>query len=270
MRIPSDHNKIKKKQMKLIHTILIALSLVACRSKVDFTVPDVPPPDNQTSDLIISEIATAINTDPNAGGVRNHYVELYNGTTQTIDLSHYAIGYDAVSDATTLRDWSFTSSSNYLKLTGSLESGKCYVIASPQLDASIKRDIDWGTTSTASGDASKPLQLSGNSGIALLKQDAAGTYMLDGTAYKITDAFGSPNVARIMFAGSSSSRNNFFWSIAGESTDTRNRTIWRKGTVRDPSADWGTTKGTSATDSQWRLSADRAWDYSNVGLPSTQ
>ncbi|MDH7463132.1 lamin tail domain-containing protein [Chitinophagaceae bacterium 26-R-25] len=256
--------------MKLIYTIAIALSMVGCSSKVEFTVPEVPPPDNQTSDVIISEISTAINTDPNAGGVRNHYVELYNGTRGAIDLSHYAIGYDAVSDATTLRDWRFPDNTTYLKLTGSLESGKCYVIASTQADASIKRDISWGTTSTASGDASKPLQLSGNSGITLLKQDAAGTYMLDGTAYKIIDAFGSPNVARIMFAGSSSSRNNFFWSIAGEVLDTRNRTIWRKGTVRDPSADWATTKGTSATDSQWRLSADRAWDYSNLGLPSTQ
>ena len=244
--------------------------MVGCSSKVEFTIPEVPPPDNQTSDVIISEISTAINTDPNAGGVRNHYVELYNGTRGEIDLSHYAIGYDAVTDANTLRDWRFPDNTTYLKLTGSLESGKCYVIASTQADASIKRDISWGTTSTAAGDASKPLQLSGNSGIALLKQDAAGTYMLDGTAYKIIDAFGSPNVARVTSGGSSSSRNNFMWTIAGESSDTRNRTIWRKGTVKDPSGDWGTTKGTSATDSQWRLSGDRAWDYSNLGLPSTQ
>ncbi|MFT3827431.1 MAG: lamin tail domain-containing protein [Chitinophagaceae bacterium] len=256
--------------MKLIYTILIALSVAGCSSKIDFTIPDVPPPDNQTSDLIISEISTAINTDPNAGGVRNHYVELYNGTTSTLNLSLYAIGYKAVTDATTLTDWSFPDNTTYFKLTGSLESGKCYVIVSPQAAASLKRDTVWGTTSSANADASKPLQLSGNSGIALLKQDAAGTYMLGSTAYKIIDAFGSPNVARVVSGGSNSARNNFMWTIAGETSDTRNRTIWRKGTVKDPSANWGTTKGTSATDSEWRLSGDRAWDYSNLGLPSTQ
>jgi hypothetical protein len=255
--------------MKLLYTTAIALLMFGCTSKVDFTIPEVPPPDNQTSDLIISEISTAINTDPNAGGVRNHYVELYNGTSSTLDLSQYAIGYQAVSDENTLSDWSFPTDATYFKLAGSLESGKCYVIASPQADAAtIKRDTVWGTTSSSNADASKPLQLSGNSAIALLKQDASGSYMLNGVPYKITDAFGSPNVARVVSGGSSSSRNNFMWTIAGETSDTRNRTIWRKGTVTDPNPDWGVTKGTSATDSEWKLSGDRAWDYSNLGLPS--
>jgi hypothetical protein len=254
--------------MKLIYIIAVTILMVGCDSKIDFTIPEVPPPDNETSDLIISEVSTAINTDPAAGGVRNHYVELYNGTRNALDLSQYAIGYQAVSDENTLSDWSFPSDATYFKLSGSLESGKCYIIASPQADANfIKRDTVWGTTSSSSDDASKPLQLSGNSAIALLKQDAAGTYTLGSALYKITDAFGSPKVARVVSGGSNSSRNNYMWTIAGETSDTRNRTIWRKGTVMDPNPDWGATKGTSATDSEWKLSGDRAWDYSNLGLP---
>lgn len=256
--------------MKALKILAITLLIAACDSNIDFTGPAPEPPSpDQGKDLIISEIATFINTDAAAGGVRNHYVELYNGTGGTVDLSKYAIGYQAALDENTLTDWSFASSANYLLLTGSLEKGKCYVIASPQANANaVKRDIDWGTTSSANADASKPLQLSGNSGIALLKKDTAGTYIVNGVSYTIIDAFGSPNVARVTSGGSSSSRNNFMWTIAGETKDTRNRTIWRKGTVKDPNPDWATGKGTSASNSEWTISGDRAWDYSNLGLRS--
>jgi hypothetical protein len=254
---------------RIILMLLFSISLmVGCTSKIDFTIPQTPPSANYTNDLIISEISTAINTDPNAGGVRNHYVELFNGTTATLDLSQYAIGYQASLDASTLVDWSFPTSATYLQLTGSLDTGKCYVIASPQADKTfVPSNITWGTTSTASADASIPLQLSGNSAIALLKKDPAGTYSLGGQPYKVIDAFGSPNVARVLFAGSSSSRNNFMWTIAGEVNDTRNRTFWRKNTVHVANPNWAVSKGTNATDSEWILSGDRAWDYSNIGKP---
>lgn len=256
--------------MKALKILAIALLMAGCDSNIDFSGPAPEPPSpDEGKDLLITEIATFINTDGNAGGVRNHYVELYNGTGSTADLSKYAIGYQATTDESTLTDWSFSSSANYLLLTGSLEKGKCYVIASPQANATaVKRDIDWGTTSSSNADASKPLQLSGNSGIALLKKDATGKYTVNGESYTIIDAFGSPNVARVTSGGSSSSRNNFMWTIAGETKDTRNRTIWRKGTVKDPNPDWATTKGTSVSNSEWSISGDRAWDYTNLGLRS--
>ena len=63
---------------------------------------------------------------------------------------------------------------------------KAYVIASPVANTTaVKSDITWGTSSTANADASKPLQLSGNSGIALLKKDASGTHTLNAEKYKI-------------------------------------------------------------------------------------
>ena len=239
-----------------------------CSSKVEFTVAPKPPAYTETSELIISEISTGINTDGNAGGVRNHYVELYNGTLENLDLSQYAVGYQPTFDESTLVDWSFPTDATYLKLSGTLDAGKCYVIASPQADpAFVPGNITWGTTSTSASDASSPLQLSGNSGIALLKKDAGGTYILGSDTYKIIDVSGSPNVPRVTSSGSSSSRNNFIWPVAGVS-DTRNRTFWRKKTVHDPSPDWSLAMGTTADNSQWTLSDDRAWDYSNVGLPT--
>ncbi len=248
--------------------LIFTFLAVGCTSKIDFD-PPVPPAVIVTSDLLISEISTAINTDPAAGGARSHYVELYNGTVGSVDLSNYAIGYFAVSDLTTLSNFSFPTASTYLTLTGTLDKDKCYVIASPQSDPTVvKSNITWGTTSTLAANSSIPLQLSGNSGIALLKKDAAGTFNLGGTNYKIIDAFGSPLVARINSTGATSSRNNIIWSIAGEVADTRNRTFWRKSSVKDPSIDWALTKGTTADNSQWKISGDRAWDYTNIGLPT--
>lgn len=254
--------------MKPILSCIITLIIAAgCSSKVDFDLV-IPPPPVVPSDLLLSEISTSINTDPNAGGTRPHYVELYNGTAGSIDLSNYAIGYMAVTDTNTLAPWAFPSSTYYFRLTGSLGTGKCYVIASPQADATaIKRDTVWGTTSSTNASASLPLQLSGNSAIALLKKDAAGTYTLESASYKIIDVFGSPEVGRATTQGSSSARNNIIWTVAGELRDTRNRTFQRKASVMSPTATWE-AKGSSAGDSQWQLSGDRAWDYSNIGLPT--
>jgi len=101
-----------------------------------------------------------------------------------------------------------------------------------------------------------------------LKKDAAGSYDLGGNNYKIIDVFGSPLVARLVSTGANSNRNNIMWPIAGESGDTRNRTIKRKYDVKNPTIDWDLSRGTDSTNSQWMLSGSRAWDYSNVGKPT--
>jgi len=221
-------------------------------------------------DLIISEISTAVNTDPLAGSKRSHYVELNNKTNGVLNLSNYAIGYYAVTDTSTLSNWIF-SPSNYLTLSGSVAVNGCYVIGSNAADSATiftKSNILWGTTSVASTDASIPLQLSGNSAIALLKKDPNGIYNLSGNNYKIIDVFGSPLVSRVTSTGTVSLRNNIMWTIAGELSDTRNRTFKRKSTVTAPTTDWNTSKGTTVDDSQWILSGSRAWDYTNIGLPT--
>ncbi len=253
----------------LIYSFIFLL-LAGCTSKLDFTTPSTPvvPPNNGNSDLIISELATAINTftGPTAVKARNHYVELWNGTKATVDLSNYAIGYQAVSDTNTLSAWSF-SAGNYFILGRTLAASKAYVIASPLSDTAVfKGDTIWGTNSAAAADASSPLQLSGNSAIALLKKDAAGTYNLGGAKYKIIDVFCSPSVARSAFTGTQSTRNNIFWAVGDTTTDTRNRTFKRKPSVTAPQSDWSISNAVGA--SQWEVSGNKIWDYSNVGLPT--
>lgn len=255
---------------KYLFLLAIAFTAFSCTSKIDFDPVVITPPATN-SDLLISEVSTAINTDANAAGTRPYYVEIYNGTSAAVDLNNYAIGYQAVSDLTTLSPWSFPSSTYFAPLHKTLGVGKCYVIASPQTDATaVKRDTTWGTTSTTAASAVLPLQLSGNSAIALLKKDATGTITLTGLTgtYKIIDVFCSPLVTRVTSTGATSARNNIIWAIAGESGDTRNRTFLRKKTVMNPNTNWAVAQGTSATDSEWLISADKGWDYSNVGLPT--
>ena len=236
--------------------------MASCSS--EFTTPPPPPPIPTLEELIISEISTAINTD--GGTFRNHYVEIYNGTKKDVDLSKYAIGYQATIDASTLVDWNFSSASNYLQLNGTITTMKAYVIGSPIADpAKFTSDIKWGSATSANADASKPLQLSGNSGIALLKKDASGTHTLNGEKYIVIDVFGSPNVARVTSTGTAGSRNSLIWLTSG-ATDTRNRTFWRKSTIIKPNTDWNLSRGTTAADSEWNISGDRLWDYSNVGI----
>jgi hypothetical protein len=251
----------------IFYTSLALLFLVACTSKIDFdpTPPVVIVP---SADIIISEVSTAIYTDPTAGGKRNHYVELYNGSTIAVDLSNYAVGYFATTDTGTLSDFGKFETGSYITLNKMLDTGKCYVIASPQCDAvKVKSDTTWGTTSTTAANASVPLQLSGNSAIALLKKDSAGVYKLGDIPYKIVDVFGSPMVARTISQGTPSSRNNIMWAV-GDTIDTRNRTFFRKATVKKPTPDWDVSRGTNAINSQWSISGHRAWDYTNIGLPT--
>ena len=248
----------------LIYTLAFFI-LAGCTSKLDFTAPVTPT--GGTPDLIISEVSTAINTDKNIGGKRNHYVELYNATTSSIDLSNYAIGYQAT-DSTNLNSmpWSFPDTTVFKQLSGSLAASTCFVIASPQADTPTllsKAQLIWGDAATT-GNASKPLSLSGNSAIALLKKADTGTVILGGIKYTIIDVFCSPLVARIKTTGKVSARNNYMWAVGDTTNDTRNRTFWRVPTVTAPQSDW--TISNVAGNSQWRVSKDKVWDYSNIGF----
>jgi Lamin Tail Domain len=249
---------------KFFFFAIIITALASCKSEIVFEPVVIIP----KTELLISEISTAINTDPLAAGTRSHYVELFNGTGQNIDLSNYAVGYFAVTDNSTLSNFNFTAGS-VIELRRTLPTEKCYVIASSQADpVAIKRDTAWGTTSTLAAQASTALQLSGNSGVALLKKNPTGTIVVAGTNYSIIDVFGSPLVARVTSTGATSSRNNIIWTIAGEIADTRNRTFFRKSTVVSPTTDWEISKGTTAENAQWKISGDRLWDYTNIGLPT--
>ncbi len=248
----------------LTYTSVIILLITSCKSDITFTPIIIPP----KGDVLITEISTAINTDPLAGGTRSHYIELYNGTSTSVDLSNYAVGYFAVTDNTTLSNFTFATGS-FITLHRTLPVNTCYVIASPQTDATlVRRDTAWGTTSTLAAQASSPLQLSGNSGIALLKKDALGTIVLAGNNYRVIDVFGSPLVPRVTSTGATSTRNNVMWTIAGEVADTRNRTFYRKSNVINPTTNWALAKGTTADNAQWIILADRLWNYTNVGLPT--
>ena len=130
------------KQVFILTTAILVL-IISCTSKIDFTANGSNVNSIYASDLMISEISTAINTDPNANRQRSHYVEIYNGTNASVDLSNYAIGYNAVTDTFTLANWNFSTAGSYIQLRKILDTGKCYVITSPISDlVKIKSDFD--------------------------------------------------------------------------------------------------------------------------------
>jgi len=152
-----------------------------------------------------------------------------------------------------------------------LANNTCFVIASPQADPTnviSKAQLIWGDTSTV-GASSKALSLSGNSAIALLKRDdAKGAFLLGTIKYSIIDVFCSPLVPRIKATYTkASTRNNYMWPIGDTSNDTRNRTFWRKPSVTAPQSDWNISNATG--NSQWRVSSDKVWNYTNIGSPTT-
>jgi type 1 fimbria pilin len=248
-----------------IYTSILALLFFSCTSKVTFD-PVPPVVITPNSDLLISEISTAVFTD--GGTFRNHYIELYNGTASKIDLVDYAIGYFACKDTSALVDFSFIPATSFA-LSNTIDTNKCFVIASKICDVSkVKSDTTWGTSSSSTANASNPLQLSGNSAIALLKKDASGSHNLGGSNYKIIDVFGSPLVRRVNSMGTNSVRNNIMWAIGDENSDTRNRTFFRKRTVKNPTTDWDISRGSNNFNSQWTMSGHKAWDYTNIGLPT--
>ena len=54
------------------------------------------------------------------------------------------------------------------------------------------------------------------------------------------------------------------WPIGDTTNDTRNRTFWRVPTVTAPQSDWTISNATG--NSQWKVSKDKVWDYSNIGF----
>ncbi|HWK21657.1 MAG TPA: chitobiase/beta-hexosaminidase C-terminal domain-containing protein [Ureibacillus sp.] len=88
---------------------------------VDVTVA-VPEPEQGvvTKDLIISEYIEGSGT--------NKAIEIYNGTGSSVDLSNYTLELYANSGDTGTADGGKTAATNTLKLSGTLENGKTYVL----------------------------------------------------------------------------------------------------------------------------------------------
>jgi hypothetical protein len=193
--------------MKKFYFLLFALSITS----LSF---------GQSSDLYFSMYGE--------GSSSNKFVEIYNGTGGSIDLSNYMIrGSNNGGDWKAERD---------LLLSGTLNDGDVYVIADEIADASILAVADLALAFES------PIHFNGDDAIGLFKDDGGGTFLP-------LDIIGVPDAD----PGSG-------WEVAGVASATANHTLTRKSSICDPNVDWALSAGTDIDDSEWVVGAsDSSW-----------
>jgi hypothetical protein len=167
----------------------------------------------QTTNLFISEYGEGA-----SGSGNKKYIEIYNGTGASVDLSNYQI----------LRS---TNGAAYnpipISLTGTLANNDAYVIGNNVTDVP-GADI-YNTNISHNGDDGYALTWNGGSG----------------TVFSIIDVFG-------LTTGDPGTS----WTVGGNANATIDKILIRKPTVCSPSTDWATIAGTDAASSQYIIAVD--------------
>jgi hypothetical protein len=151
------------------------------------------------SDLFISEYAEG-------SGTSNRYIELYNGTGGSIDLSAYQL-------------WRINNGGTWpeatMALAGTMARGTTYVIRTS--GSTHTQVIARSHLSTA------------NTALAFTGDDAMGLARLNDSTFVLVDAVGTDGAD----PGSG-------WGVAGVTDGTFDHTLLRRDDVTGPSADWST------------------------------
>ena len=168
----------------------------------------VPPP-TSCSELFISEYG-----EPSSGSGK--YVEIYNPTAGTIDLSNYRL-------------WKITNGGSWpestFNLSGMLASGNVWVVGYNTTEVTNANQTST-TVCSFSGDDAIGLAYNGGSG----------------STFTLIDVIGEDGID----PGSG-------WDVAGVSNGTANKTLKRKTSIQVPNTDWTASAGTNTTDSEWEV-----------------
>jgi hypothetical protein len=182
------------------------------------------------SDLFISEYAE--------GSSNNKYIEIFNGTGDSVDLSNYALW--RISNGGT-----WPEDSNIM--SGWLYDGEVLVAANSSADTAIlnlpNATIAYNTSTFYNGN------------------DAVGLAKWTGSAWVLIDAVGKQGTAP-----------STAWDVAGTTNATAEHTLIRKFNVCEPDTNWDSIAGTSVANSQWIVMAQNFWDsagthYMNCSAP---
>ena len=173
-------------------------------------------------ELFISEYS-----EPSSGSCK--YVEIYNGTGQTVDLSEYSLQGVA--------NGGFFPESEFA-LSGSMPNGSTFVVYNENC---TEPAITTAVGMSAPNNNTAPLIFNGNDAIALAHNGV------------IVDVIGEEGVPGPDTA----------WEVAGIANATQNVVLYRKSDVLGANTDWATSAGTNADDSEWIVG--NANDFSDVG-----
>lgn len=179
----------------------------------------------QCDNLFFSEAAE--------GSSNNKYLEIYNPTSDVVDLSGYA--YPSVSNAPDNGPGVYDFW-NPFAAGAQVGPGEVYIVAHPSADASILAVANETFTYLSNGD----------DGFMLVQGDETSYVMIDA----VGDWNGDPGTG---------------WDVAGVASATANHTLVRKSTVTSGNGgDWVASAGTTAEDSEWIVLDNDDW--SNLGV----
>jgi len=173
----------------------------------------------QATDLIISEYAE--------GSSNNKYIEIYNGTGDSVNLDNYQLWLISNGGA-----WAETIN----QLTGWIQDGDVLVVANSSADPII---LAANNATTAYNSATF---FNGDDAVGLAKDNGSATFVL-------IDAVGKQGVD----PGTG-------WDVAGVANATGEHTLVRKPDVCSPDTNWILTAGTTPANSQWIVLPQNTWD----------
>ena len=179
-------------------------------------------------DLFISEVAE--------GTSYNKYLEIYNGTGEDVDLS----GYSLSSCNNGCENNEFDYPDNVTFATGTvLSDGDIYVICDSRASDGIQAECDQTFNYLSNGDDFMALTEVGAT---------ADTYVI---VDKVGDFGPDPGSG---------------FSVAGESSATKDNVLVRKPNVQSGNTNWAESAGTNADDSEWIITAKTSADYTPATL----
>ena len=209
--------------MKKIFIILLIISFVSCSDGGDDSSNNGGNSNNEVVNLYFSEYAE--------GSSNNKYVEIYNASSTSVDLSNYQI--KGTNNGTAWGD----NGERELSLTGTLASNSVYIISTDAADQSILNKADLSLPYES------PVHYNGNDAIGIFGKDSSGSFTV------VLDVVGVE----------SSDPGTAGWNVAGVSGATKDHTLVRKASVTKGNTNWENSAGTSSSDSEWEVKDIDDW-----------
>ena len=209
--------------MKKIFIILLIISFVSCSDGGDDSSNNGGNSNNEVVNLYFSEYAE--------GSSNNKYVEIYNASSMSVDLSNYQI--KGTNNGTAWGD----NGERELSLTGTLASNSVYIISTDVADQSILNKADLSLPYES------PVHYNGNDAIGIFGKDSSGSFTV------ILDVIGVE----------SSDPGPAGWNVAGVTGATKDHTLVRKSSVTKGNTNWENSAGTSSSNSEWEVKDIDDW-----------
>lgn len=209
--------------MKKIFIFALIVSFIACSDGDDDSSNNGGNSNNEVINLYFSEYAE--------GSSNNKYVEIYNASSTSVDLSNYQI--KGTNNGTAWGD----NGERELSLTGTLASNSVYIISTDAADQSILNKADLSLPYES------PVHYNGNDAVGIFGKDSSGSFTV------VLDVVGVE----------SSDPGTAGWNVAGVSGATKDHTLVRKASVTKGNTNWENSAGTSSSNSEWEVKDIDDW-----------